>query len=336
MWEPQDRYLDASRHRPLVVPPRTRFETSSHSKGFRVPAPSRSASSTAPTPVLAPLTRPANGALSAFTVDVEDWYQSCVDFDAPITERVVKNVDRVLAVLDDCGVKGTFFVQGRVAETFPRLLEVLIAEGHEVQSHGYSHRPLFAMSRKELRTELERARTTVEDASGTRVSAFRAQDFSVLRENLWALDTLAEVGFEVDSSIFPMRARRYGIAGWPVAPHFLRAANGSRILEVPVAIWARGSWRFPVAGGGYFRLLPRLLLERGLHAIVASGRPAVVYCHPYEFNPQELADYSGRVSRTLALSQGLGRQHFAARIRRLLSGLPFGRFDDVLTAWGLA
>jgi hypothetical protein len=51
--------------------------------------------------------------LAAFNVDVEDWHQSCIDFDAPITERVVRNVDRVLAVLDECDVMGTFFVQGR-------------------------------------------------------------------------------------------------------------------------------------------------------------------------------------------------------------------------------
>src|SRR5207244_13547543 len=80
--------------------------------------------------------------LSAFTVDVEDWYQSCIDPDAPITDRVVRNVDRVLAVLDECRVKGTFFVQGRVAERFPQLVRTLIVEGHEIQSHGYSHKPL--------------------------------------------------------------------------------------------------------------------------------------------------------------------------------------------------
>jgi polysaccharide deacetylase family protein (PEP-CTERM system associated) len=285
-------------------------------------------------PDLAPLTRPAGKELSAFTVDVEDWYQSCIDFDAPITERVVKNVDTILELLDECGVKGTFFVQGLVAETFPKLPALLVSEGHEVQSHGYSHRPLFEMTRTQLRHELERARATLEDASGTRVTSFRAQDFSVVRENLWAVDVMAEVGFEVDSSIFPMRAGRYGIAGWPVAPHFLQADNGRRILEVPVAVLARGRWRFPVAGGGYFRVLPRAFLERGLRSIVDSGRPAVVYCHPYEFNTQELSDYRG-VSRRIRLSQNLGRASFPGRIRKLLGALRFGRFDDVLAAWGL-
>src|SRR3954465_13995494 len=82
---------------------------------------------------------------NAFTVDVEDWYQSCLDYEAPITERVVGNVDRILAVLDECGVKGTFFVQGKVAEAFPSLVASLVSQGHEVQSHGYSHRPLFSM-----------------------------------------------------------------------------------------------------------------------------------------------------------------------------------------------
>src|SRR5437763_6182118 len=115
----------------------------------------------------------------AFTVDVEDWYQSCIDYDAPITDRVVRNVDRILAVLDEFRVKGTFFVQGRVAEAFPELLQQLVSEGHEIQSHGYSHRPLHAMNRRELRDELERARSTVEDAAGTAVTAFRAQDFSI-------------------------------------------------------------------------------------------------------------------------------------------------------------
>lgn len=273
---------------------------------------------------------------AAFTIDVEDWYQSCVDYDAPITERVVRNVERVFQVLDEYGVKGTFFVQGRVAERFPRLVQQIIAEGHEVQSHGYSHRPLFAMNRVQLHDEVERARKSVEDAAQCEVTAFRAQDFSILHENLWALETLAEVGFTVDSSIFPMRAPRYGIAGWDLAPHRLRLSNDLHLLEVPVAIWQLGRRRIPVAGGGYFRVLPRALLIHGLREISKAGRPPIIYCHPYEFNRHELDEYRGRVSTTLRRSQAMGRSSFLPRVRTLLTELRFGRFDAVLAARGLA
>jgi polysaccharide deacetylase family protein (PEP-CTERM system associated) len=276
------------------------------------------------------------GPLAAFTVDVEDWYQSCIDFDAPITERVVRNVDRVLAVLDECGVKGTFFVQGKVAEAFPGLVRDLATAGHEIQSHGYSHRPLFGMNRRELRDELERARKTVEDASGLRVNAFRAQDFSIVARNLWALDILADVGFEIDSSIFPMQMRRYGIPGWEAGPQRLTLESGATLLEVPVAIWTKGRWRLPVAGGGYFRLLPEHVLDRALRAILASGRPPVVYTHPYEFNPRELEEYEGRVPGRLRLTQSIGRRSLVDRVSRLLSALPFGRFDETLRSWALA
>jgi polysaccharide deacetylase family protein (PEP-CTERM system associated) len=282
------------------------------------------------------LTPPTDSALprNAFTVDVEDWYQSCFDYDAPISERVVRNIDRILTVLDECGVKGSFFVQGKVAEAFPTLVSSLVAEDHEVQSHGYSHKPLFSMSRAELRDELERAKKTVEDASGTAVKAFRAQDFSIMASNLWSLETLADVGFEVDSSIFPMRARRYGIVDWPVEPHHVVLGGGARILEVPVAIWSLGRIRVPVAGGGYLRVLPRQLIEAGLRSIAEAGRPAIIYCHPYEFNSDELAEYPG-VPRRLRFSQGIRRRSYTKRVRSLLSSPGFGRFTDVLEAWGL-
>jgi polysaccharide deacetylase family protein (PEP-CTERM system associated) len=273
--------------------------------------------------------------VNAFTVDVEDWYQSCVDFDAPITERVVRNTDRLLQVLDECGVKGTFFVQGKVAETFPGLIASLVEQGHEIQAHGYSHRPLYSMNRAALRSEVERAKKTVEDASGTPVTVFRAQDFSILAGNLWALEILAEVGYRVDSSIFPMRSRHYGVPGWQVAPHRVLLEAGATLLEVPVAIWAAGRWRLPVAGGGYFRLLPTEVLLRALRSI-SGRRPAIVYCHPYEFNPHELDEYRGQVARSLLVSQSLGRGAFTDRIRTLLTRLRFGRFDEVLEAWGVA
>jgi polysaccharide deacetylase family protein (PEP-CTERM system associated) len=287
---------------------------------------------------LAPCTPPADArdpksVRCAFTVDVEDWYQSTVDFDAPIADRVLRNMDRVRAVLTEFDIKGTFFVQGRVAETFPRLLQELVAEGHEIQSHAYSHRPLYAMDRAALRTELEYSIKTVEDACGVRVTAFRAPDFSIIPENLWALESLAEMGFEIDSSLFPIKTRRYGVPGWPMTPHYVRFRGGGGILEIPVAIATFGSFKLPVAGGGYFRLLPTLVLERSIASMLAQGRPVILYCHPYEWSPDEMSEFRGRVKPLVAFTQSLGRDAFIRRMRRLFSSLPFGRFDQVAAGW---
>lgn len=273
--------------------------------------------------------------LCAFTVDVEDWYQSCIDFDSPITERVVKNTERILTILDRHNVKATFFVQGRVAETFPYLLQHLVAEGHEIQSHGYSHRPVNKMDRKELRLELELARKTIENACGVQVTAFRAPDFTIGRENIWALEILAETGFKVDSSIFPMKTRRYGVSGYSTVPHWIQLPSGADILEVPVAIWSSGRIRIPVAGGGYFRLIPGILLEKFLASIM-TRQPAIVYCHPYEFSVHELEEYRRmNVSKAMLFTQGLGRTSYVRKINNLLQRLPFGRFDQVLETWKL-
>jgi polysaccharide deacetylase family protein (PEP-CTERM system associated) len=268
----------------------------------------------------------------AFTVDVEDWYQSCIDFDAPISERVVRNVHRILALLDRTGTRGTFFVQGLVAEAYPGLVQELVRDGHEVQAHGYSHRPLNRMDRAALRDELVRAKKSVEDAAGVEVTAFRAQDFSVIADNAWALETMASVGYSIDSSIFPMRAARYGIAKWPLAPHRVLLGDAAELLEVPVAIWSYHMVRVPVAGGGYFRLLPERVLAGAIRGIESAGRPAVIYCHPYEFAPDELLDYP-LVSWRFRKSQTLGRASFERRMQALLEHLPFGRLNDVLTAW---
>jgi polysaccharide deacetylase family protein (PEP-CTERM system associated) len=258
-----------------------------------------------------------------------------VDPHASVTERVVRNVDRVLEILDDASVKGTFFVQGQVAETFPRLIERIAAERHEIQSHSYTHRPLFRMSRAELRAELQRAKASVEDAAGLRVTAFRAPDFSIQSTNLWALECLADAGFTVDSSIFPIRMRRYGIGEWTVAPQAVPLSRGRTILEVPVAVLAVRGRRIPVGGGGYLRLWPGRFVRRAFEAILAEGRPPVFYCHPYEFNARELDDYREQIPYRTRLAQATGRRSFVRRLRQLLIQLQFGRLDDVLQGWQL-
>jgi polysaccharide deacetylase family protein (PEP-CTERM system associated) len=269
----------------------------------------------------------------AFTVDLEDWYQSSVDSSAPITDRVIRNTHILLGFLDEFNVKATFFTQGKVAETFPGLIREIQKLGHEIQSHGYAHIPLHLLDVSSFRADLTRSIKILEDITGQKVTTFRAPDFSINTQNLWALDVLAESEIRVDSSIFPMKTWRYGISHSPIQPYKLTTPQGYPLLEVPVAIWILGRRRVPISGGGYLRLLPYLLIQRGMRAIEQEGRPAVVYCHPYEFVPEEVDEYAGQVNPFFAFYQKSGRRRFIRRLRRLLHDFKFGRLDRCLEVW---
>src|SRR3546814_2728484 len=88
--------------------------------------------------------------LNALSVDVEDWFQvgafeSTIkrdDWDG-LNHRVERNSDAVLALLEEAGVKATFFTLGWVAERYPALLRRIANAGHEIASHGYEHRRVF-------------------------------------------------------------------------------------------------------------------------------------------------------------------------------------------------
>lgn len=280
--------------------------------------------------------KPAAHPLCAFTIDVEDWFESSVDSSAPTSERVLWNMERLLTLLVDCGVKSTCFVQGHVAERFPQLVQQLATLGHDVQLHGHSHRLVYKMTEKEFRQELESGRKAVEDACGSRVTMFRAPDFSIHERNLWALGVLAEMGFEVDSSVFPLRTMRYGIHNWPIGPSLLRYPDIDKTLvEVPVASFELGGLRIPAGGGGYMRLWPRWLMAAMIRSIVRSGRPVVLYCHPYDFNALELNDFKSYISTSFRMKQGLGRASLGACVRHLFRTISFGRLDEVLQNWGV-
>ena len=275
-------------------------------------------------------TKVRSGPNCVLTIDVEDWYQSCIDLEASISERVVRNIDTVLSVLDKHSVKATFFVQGKVVEAYPKIGQLLVSEGHEVQSHGYSHKSLLKMDRKAFDKEIEFSKKTVEDACGVNVTSFRAPDFTINKSNFWALEKLVDAGFSVDSSIFPMRMRRYGISGWEKRPHKIEFSGGQRILEVPVAVWSKYNINVPVGGGGYFRLLPFNFIKRMISSIISRGHPAIIYCHPYEFNDSELNEFKGKCPELFRFSQSIGRSSFSEKIQGMLRCFSFSRLDEVL------
>lgn len=268
--------------------------------------------------------------LNALTVDVEDWPQSVLDPRLPITQRFCANTRRILASFAAQNVTGTFFVLGLAAEKAPELVREIQSAGHEIQSHGYGHERLTALTPGAFRADVERSKKLLEDLTGREVYGYRAPVFSITTRTLWALDCLVELGFRYDSSVFPVRTRRYGIEGAPHYPHILTTPQGGRIKEFPVASYRIARRRVPTGGGGYFRLFPYAALRGGLQQLNAQGYSATVYMHPYEYAPNEIADLDYPVSWKMRLHQSLGRKGFAEKVKRMLCEFRFGTIQDVI------
>ncbi|MHC4605187.1 MAG: polysaccharide deacetylase family protein, partial [Planctomycetota bacterium] len=172
---------------------------------------------------------------NALTFDVEDWYQSTFDKTIRVRAIVIEQTSRVLAVLADEGVKATFFILGLVAEAFPDLVKNICRLGHEIGTHGYSHELVFLQTPSAFAADLDRSIKLLEDLTGCKVFGYRAPDFSITSRSLWALDILEQSGILYDSSIFPIRNRRYGIAGYKRHFHYIRGNASGSLIEFPLS-----------------------------------------------------------------------------------------------------
>ncbi len=248
------------------------------------------------------------------SIDVEDWPQSTWDHSLPITDRAVENTRRLLRLLRETDVRVTMFVLGKLAERFPQVVKEIQADGHEVACHGHGHLEIARQSPDEFLTDVRHSKDLLEQIIGEPVNGYRAPDFSIVRSTLWALDALAEAGFEYDSSIVPARLPRYGIAGWPVLPVRVQLGQGSSILEAPLATVRAFGRNWPVGGGGYHRLLPGFA-SRYFARRVMSSAPFVFYCHPYEFDVREMDEIPLHIPLTVRLHQATGRRWFERRFR---------------------
>jgi polysaccharide deacetylase family protein (PEP-CTERM system associated) len=272
--------------------------------------------------------------VNILTFDIEDYFQvSAFDRVLPRSSwdgcesRVCQSTDRLLQMLSDADVKATCFVLGWVAERFPDLVARIAAEGHEIASHGSSHRLVYEMTPDEFREDIRRSKRVLEAAGAGPVLGYRAPSYSVVERSLWALDVLIEEGFVYDASIFPIHHDRYGIPSAPRHPYRITRKAGS-IWEVPPSTVRCFGANLPIAGGGYFRLLPYAWTRWGIRRLnIAEERPAVFYLHPWELDPEQPRLAVGRLTafrhyRNLAVT--------GSRLRRLLKEFPFAPAATVL------
>jgi polysaccharide deacetylase family protein (PEP-CTERM system associated) len=279
------------------------------------------------------------GIVNALTFDVEEYFHAEAfagvvrpDEWPSLESRVVGSTERLLDVLGEAKTTATFFVLGWVAERHPGLVRAIRAQGHEIACHGYGHQMITRLSRGQFAEDLRRARGTIEDAAGAEVIGYRAPTFSVVRETLWSLEILAEAGFRYDSSIFPIVHDRYGIPDALRFPHLLPAGAGRLIAEFPLSTVGSGRWRFPVAGGGYFRLLPYPVTRWAVDRLNRAAQPAIVYLHPWEIDPEQPRLAVGRVAR---FRHSVNTDTTEAKLRRLLRDFEFAPVRDVLAGVGI-
>lgn len=232
---------------------------------------------------------------NGLSVDVEDYFHAeaisthfGISSWEKMESRVVENTHRVLELLEEHNARATFFVLGWVAERFPDLVRQIHARGHEIGCHSYWHRLIYSLTPDEFREDTRRAKDTIESSTGVKVIGYRAPSFSVTKGSLWALRILSELGFEYDSSIFPIRHDRYGI---PDHPRFLciYEKDGPRkMVELPISTWRMGNVNLPFGGGGYLRILPVAYTRRAFRRVNGGEhQPAIVYFHPWEIDPEQ-------------------------------------------------
>lgn len=268
--------------------------------------------------------------------DVEEHYQIeaarglSVDpaLAAVYRDRLKPSVEWILGALDGANSKATFFVVGELAQRQPRLIKAIAAAGHEVASHGWDHQPVTRLTPDGFRADLARGKDVLEQITGRRVVGYRAPTFSILRATAWAINILAEVGMRYDSSIYPVRHDRYGIATAPRTP-FIAQSSSHAVIELPPATWRVLGMNIPVGGGGSFRLFPLWFMKRGINQMRGLNGPnvAVLYFHPWEFDSDQPRLALGRMARFRTY---VGIKSSRRRLGELLGRFEFVRAIDVV------
>jgi len=271
--------------------------------------------------------------INALTVDVEDYYHVSA-FDSVVgfanweaqESRIEASTRKILDILAEEGTRATFFVLGWVAERFPDVVTAIHMAGHEIATHGYGHRLVYEQSPDEFRFDVQRSLDVIQDITGEKVIGYRAPSFSITRESIWAIDVLEQLGLKYDSSIFPTRPlvhSRYGFPGTPTRPYQIRPG----FWEFPITTFRLLGWNFPVGGGGWLRHYPYQVTRWGIRRVNAEGRPALVYLHPWELDPDQ-PRLNGSLWRQFLHYRNLDKM--ADRLRALCRDFRFAPLREII------
>lgn len=265
----------------------------------------------------------------AFSVDVEDWFDGIPvsrETKASAERRLDRGMGTLLDLLDEHETRATFFLLGPIASEHPELVRKIAGGGHEIGCHGWSHDLLYEMGPERFQEETRRAVDVIAGITGAPVRAYRAAYFSITGRSLWALEILAALDFRYDSSIFPVKNWRYGIADFDPRPQRMETPAGP-ICELPVSVRKVLGRNIAASGGAYFRIYPYAVTRANLRALEKQRRPANFYLHPWELDPDHPRvgfDWRAKCTHYVNL------RTTEPKLRALLRDFEFGPLGEVL------
>ncbi len=232
-------------------------------------------------------------ALNLLTVDLEEWFAVDIlshrfafeDWDS-LPSTIIPNSRRLLDLFRRYDVTATWFVLGWIARKYPQLVREIFDQGHEIACHSYRHLRVDRMDPESFRKDTEMAIEAIGKAIGLRPLGYRAPSWSISAAVPWAFQTLAELGFEYDSSIFPIKHDIYGVPGGPRQLFKMYLDNGRSLYEIPASTYRVFGRNIPIAGGGFLRHAPYWYSNRMIRTLNRQGQSVVVYIHPWEADPK--------------------------------------------------
>jgi len=271
-------------------------------------------------------------ASATMSIDWEDFGQMFGKYRfGEITEPIKGTIERqtniILDLFDENNTKATFFILGVLAKYRPQIVKQIAARGHEIALHGQNHEAMFTLTPDKAYEDVSTSQKIVTDIIGAPVYGYRAPFFSLIKDNLYLLEILSDLGLIYDSSIFPMLLPRYGIKNFPTTDTLYTLSNNKHIVELPMTTATFLNKQLPVSGGGYMRLMPAPLIKKVFKNIGANNKDSMIYMHPYEFDTQSIdvssnypkdAEYSKIKVAALNFRWNIFRPTITDKLRSLL------------------
>ncbi len=217
-----------------------------------------------------------------FSVDLEDARENVLN-GWQYKERVPAITHQFLTWLEKNNFNCTFFTVGKIAEQYPELIKEIVLKGHEIACHSYEHTPVDKLGKENFKKDLDKNISALLKAGVNDIKGFRAPVFSITEKTPWAHDVLKEMGFSYSSSVLPAKNPLYGWENF--GQQHKKLENG--LIEIPMTLGNFGPLKIPIAGGVYFRVLPKFFIYNSIKNCLKKNEPVLSYFHPYDADAEQ-------------------------------------------------